>query len=117
VTLTCAVSGGLIHTDAVRAVTVNHLKYISFTTGMLHMEESGKSPYSGVPKFPMIPSFHKIRSNAPRHQSANPLATPNIIRNKTQQLMSAVMLLGRLCSMAVAQLFNRDRPWLSTAES
>jgi hypothetical protein len=34
----------------------------------------------------LIPSFHKIHSNAPRHQSANPLATPNIIRNKTQQL-------------------------------
>jgi hypothetical protein len=33
-----------------------------------------------------IPSFHKIPSNAPKYQSANPLATPNIIRNKTQQL-------------------------------
>jgi hypothetical protein len=33
-----------------------------------------------------IPGFHKIRSSAPKYQSANPLATPNIIRNKTQQL-------------------------------
>jgi hypothetical protein len=33
-----------------------------------------------------IPSLHKIRRNAPRYHPTNPLATPNIIRNKTQQL-------------------------------
>jgi hypothetical protein len=29
--------------------------------------------------------LHKIRRNAPRYHPTNPLATPNIIRNKTQQ--------------------------------
>jgi hypothetical protein len=29
-----------------------------------------------------IPSLHKIRRNAPRYHPTNPLATPNIIRNK-----------------------------------
>jgi hypothetical protein len=33
-----------------------------------------------------IPRLHKIRRNAPRYHPTNPLATPNIIRNKTQQL-------------------------------
>jgi hypothetical protein len=33
-----------------------------------------------------ISSLHKIRRNAPRYHPTNPLATPNIIRNKTQQL-------------------------------
>jgi hypothetical protein len=33
-----------------------------------------------------VPSLHKIRRNAPRHHPTNPLATTNIIRNKTQQL-------------------------------
>jgi hypothetical protein len=33
-----------------------------------------------------IPSLHKTRRNAPRYHPTNPLATPNIIRNKTQQL-------------------------------
>jgi hypothetical protein len=32
-----------------------------------------------------IPSLHKIRRNAPRYHPTNPLATPNIIRNKTHQ--------------------------------
>jgi hypothetical protein len=33
-----------------------------------------------------IPSLHKIRRNAPKYHPTNPLATPSIIRNKTQQL-------------------------------
>jgi hypothetical protein len=33
-----------------------------------------------------IPSFIKILSNAPRYHSTHPFTTPNIIRNKTQQL-------------------------------
>jgi hypothetical protein len=51
-----------------------------------------------------IPSLHKIRRNAPRYHPTNPLATPNIIRNKTQQLGRCI----RQCQY-IAQFFQRHQ--------
>jgi hypothetical protein len=67
-----------------------------------------------------IPSLHKIRRNAPRYHPTNPLATPNIIRNKTQQLGRCI----RQCQN-IAQFFsatnnlaqNRTRPCKSLAKN
>jgi hypothetical protein len=53
-----------------------------------------------------IPSLHKIRRNAPRYHPTNALATPNIIRNKTQQLGRSI----RQCQY-IAQLFSATSHW------